>query len=333
MLDPYQLVTASLDLVPLDVPGHVMVRGTASLPAAISARLSKSGHQQQQEATPPSAGDDVAAANEAAKGAAEERGTEDTTVKLRDALVTGRPEVKPSSATEASMQLLSEEGDPSLGASNELLTVGAIQEIHPESIPEGRNGACETSTVLNVVDDGGSDAQDPDPDPSLILEDVADVVRVSTGVEVPSPIVSVKGPPGTDSSGKRPEKRSSKSIRRPESAARSTPANPSSAATTASKTASSPVPSTPPPSVADELDVKLSVKDGGMSLLLALAPECEWQGGSAEVDVRLHGSYSEPQVGSGGGSWCEERTLEVCSRGVSLCWSLWEVFMRPLWKG
>ena len=47
----------------------------------------------------------------------------------------------------------------------------------------------------------------------------------------------------------------------------------------------------------DELDMRLSVKDGGMALLCALAPaDCEWRGGSAGVDVRAHGRLSAPAV-------------------------------------
>ena len=36
----------------------------------------------------------------------------------------------------------------------------------------------------------------------------------------------------------------------------------------------------------DELDVKVSIKDGGMALLFALVPECEWRGGGAGIDGR-----------------------------------------------
>lgn len=38
-----------------------------------------------------------------------------------------------------------------------------------------------------------------------------------------------------------------------------------------------------------QLDVSISIKDGGMSLLFALVPECEWRGGGAGINVRSAG--------------------------------------------
>ena len=32
-----------------------------------------------------------------------------------------------------------------------------------------------------------------------------------------------------------------------------------------------------------------------MSLLCSLAPDCEWKGGQANIDLRLHGDYKDPQ--------------------------------------
>ncbi|GIL58076.1 hypothetical protein Vafri_13264, partial [Volvox africanus] len=46
----------------------------------------------------------------------------------------------------------------------------------------------------------------------------------------------------------------------------------------------------------EEVTAELHVRDGGMGLLVALIPECEWQGGGAAVDLRVHGSLKAPQV-------------------------------------
>lgn len=47
---------------------------------------------------------------------------------------------------------------------------------------------------------------------------------------------------------------------------------------------------------ADELEVNVSVKDGGMMLVTALTPDLRWQNGAAELSLHVHGSISEPQV-------------------------------------
>jgi autotransporter translocation and assembly factor TamB len=44
------------------------------------------------------------------------------------------------------------------------------------------------------------------------------------------------------------------------------------------------------------VDVTLHVRDGGMSLLFALVPACDWQSGSAAVDLRIHGQLAAPAV-------------------------------------
>ena len=46
----------------------------------------------------------------------------------------------------------------------------------------------------------------------------------------------------------------------------------------------------------EELEVNVSVKDGGMMLVTALTPDLRWQSGAAELSVRVHGSPSHPQV-------------------------------------
>lgn len=46
----------------------------------------------------------------------------------------------------------------------------------------------------------------------------------------------------------------------------------------------------------EECSLELHVRDGGMGLLLAMIPECEWQGGGAAIDLRVHGKLSAPQV-------------------------------------
>ena len=33
-----------------------------------------------------------------------------------------------------------------------------------------------------------------------------------------------------------------------------------------------------------------------MALLSALVPECDWEGGSANIDVRVHGALSSPLI-------------------------------------
>ncbi len=53
---------------------------------------------------------------------------------------------------------------------------------------------------------------------------------------------------------------------------------------------------TPPPLPQHEVDLALSVRDGGMALLSALVPECEWQSGHAAVDVRVFGPLAAPAV-------------------------------------
>ncbi len=46
----------------------------------------------------------------------------------------------------------------------------------------------------------------------------------------------------------------------------------------------------------EECSLELHVRDGGMGLLLAMIPDCEWQGGGAAIDLRVHGKLSAPQV-------------------------------------
>lgn len=41
---------------------------------------------------------------------------------------------------------------------------------------------------------------------------------------------------------------------------------------------------------ADELEVVLHVKDGGMKLVRILTPDFRWQNGSANIRLKLHGS-------------------------------------------
>lgn len=46
----------------------------------------------------------------------------------------------------------------------------------------------------------------------------------------------------------------------------------------------------------DELEVDVSVKDGGMMLVTALTPELRWQSGAAELALSVRGAKSQPQV-------------------------------------
>ncbi|CAL8466123.1 g5659 [Coccomyxa elongata] len=50
------------------------------------------------------------------------------------------------------------------------------------------------------------------------------------------------------------------------------------------------------PGSSEELEVSVSVKDGGMMLVTALTPDLRWQSGAAELSMRVHGSPSHPQV-------------------------------------
>lgn len=50
------------------------------------------------------------------------------------------------------------------------------------------------------------------------------------------------------------------------------------------------------PGRSEELEVNVSVKDGGMMLVTALTPDLRWQSGAAELSMRVHGSPSHPQV-------------------------------------
>ena len=44
----------------------------------------------------------------------------------------------------------------------------------------------------------------------------------------------------------------------------------------------------------EHMDVRLSVKDGGMALLTSVTPDLRWQGGLAAIDVRLRGPVEQP---------------------------------------
>lgn len=46
----------------------------------------------------------------------------------------------------------------------------------------------------------------------------------------------------------------------------------------------------------EDCDVHLSVKDGGMALLTSLVPDCDWQAGSASIDIHAHGKLEAPAV-------------------------------------
>ena len=46
----------------------------------------------------------------------------------------------------------------------------------------------------------------------------------------------------------------------------------------------------------EQLEVDVSVKDGGMMLVTALSPELRWQSGAAELALSVRGIKSSPQV-------------------------------------
>lgn len=45
---------------------------------------------------------------------------------------------------------------------------------------------------------------------------------------------------------------------------------------------------------AQQMDVRLSVKDGGMAVLTSVTPDVQWLGGQAAIDVRLRGPLDRP---------------------------------------
>lgn len=49
-------------------------------------------------------------------------------------------------------------------------------------------------------------------------------------------------------------------------------------------------------SPSEEVDFSLVVTDGGMALVSALVPGCEWQSGAAAIDLRVHGSLKAPGI-------------------------------------
>ena len=48
----------------------------------------------------------------------------------------------------------------------------------------------------------------------------------------------------------------------------------------------------------EQLEVDVSVKDGGMMLVTALTPDLRWQSGAAELALSVRGVQSSPQVWS-----------------------------------
>ena len=46
----------------------------------------------------------------------------------------------------------------------------------------------------------------------------------------------------------------------------------------------------------EQLEVDVSVKDGGMMLVTALTPDLRWQSGAAELALSVRGVKSSPQV-------------------------------------
>lgn len=45
---------------------------------------------------------------------------------------------------------------------------------------------------------------------------------------------------------------------------------------------------------AQHMDVRLSIKDGGMAILTSITPDMRWQSGQAAIDVRLRGPVDQP---------------------------------------
>ena len=46
----------------------------------------------------------------------------------------------------------------------------------------------------------------------------------------------------------------------------------------------------------EQLEVDVSVKDGGMMLVTALTPDLRWQSGAAELTLSVRGVKSQPQA-------------------------------------
>jgi hypothetical protein len=61
--------------------------------------------------------------------------------------------------------------------------------------------------------------------------------------------------------------------------------------------------------LSEQLEVEVSVKDGGMMLVTALTPDLRWQSGAAELALRVRGPTSQPQV-------CRPDRLHAFSHGV-----------------
>ncbi len=55
------------------------------------------------------------------------------------------------------------------------------------------------------------------------------------------------------------------------------------------------------------MEVAVSVKDSGMMVVSALAPDVRWQAGSADVDLRIHGPLARPAVA--GTAHCAKATV------------------------
>jgi hypothetical protein len=45
-----------------------------------------------------------------------------------------------------------------------------------------------------------------------------------------------------------------------------------------------------------EVDANVTLRDGGMALLCAMVPGCEWQGGAVQVDLNVAGPALSPKV-------------------------------------
>lgn len=45
-----------------------------------------------------------------------------------------------------------------------------------------------------------------------------------------------------------------------------------------------------------DADISVRIRDGGMALVAAMVPEFKWETGNADIDFRVHGNISEPQL-------------------------------------
>ncbi|GAX75992.1 hypothetical protein CEUSTIGMA_g3435.t1 [Chlamydomonas eustigma] len=335
VLDSQQKVTASLDLVPLGIGGHVRLRGEACLPAAVKSRLQPKGNinsssdgesgkifQGTERASPQlTSSEDEDMHPGTLEDEAHNKGGSTVHATLQgqcDLLSTQaliHPEASPLDVA------LSDDGLPQGGIVPQGLPKG---EIVPQGLPIVADSDEETNTLAamsntnGLADCGGCQVVVPLSGGTEALSDkipLAPSAEVAGYGDVKSEADSCTQP------GSSPDVKQTSDVN-DATVQITTPPSPldlescrkyneptrrsSNSATNSSPKADAMQESDASTRGADsynlnqadleEVDMKLSIKDGGMALLFALVPDCEWLGGQASVDVRVHGSYLAPAV-------------------------------------